>query len=120
MKCERCQRKLTLDHYVATTRPDRKGECLRLVFRCACGIYVVPLDLVEITGSRALVSSSIVTYGRVIEDGESSGKKLSREGLKIYREQGEEAYEKWKEEVYFPLMVSKMKKMKANFFGKRT
>jgi hypothetical protein len=39
--------------------------------------------------------------------------------MKIYKEQGEEAYEKWKKEVYFPLMDSKLKKIKENCFRKR-
>ena len=119
MKCKECQKKISFDHYLATTRPDPRGESVRLVFRCDCGVYMIPLDVVDITGSKALVSSSAMEYWKIDLDVGLSGEKLSRKGIKIYKEQGEEAYEKWKREVYFPLMDAKVKKMKRNGFRKR-
>ena len=119
MKCKECQKKITFDHYLATTRPDAKGEGIRLVFECDCGFYVIPLDMVEITGSKALVSSSAMKHWKVEADAGLSGEKLSRKGMKIYKEQGEAAYEKWKKEVYFPLMDAKAEKMKRNSFRRR-
>lgn len=119
MKCKECQKKITFDHYLATTRPDRKGESVHLVFRCDCGFYVIPMEVVEITGSKALLSSSAMEYWKTDTDVGLSGEKLSRKGMKIYKEQGEEAYEKWKKEVYFPLMDAKAENMKRNHFRKR-
>jgi len=120
VKCKECRKEIRFDHYSATTRRETKGESVRLVFKCDCGFYVIPLDLVEITGSKALVSSSTMKYRKIHADGGLSGEKLSREGIKIYREQGEEAYERWKEEVYFPLMDARVERTKRNTFRKRT
>ncbi len=119
MKCKECQKKITFDHYVATTRPDPKKESVHLVFKCECGFYVIPMDVVEITGSKALVSLSAMKYRKIDLNGVRSGKRLSREGIKIYKEQGEEAYERWQREVYFPLMDAKAERMKRNNFRRR-
>ena len=119
MKCKECQKKINFDHYLATTRSDPKGESVRLVFRCDCGFYMIPLDVVEITGSKALLSSSAMEYRKIDTDVGLSGEKLSRKGIKIYKEQGEEAYEKWKRDVYFPLMDAKAEKTKRNNFRRR-
>ena len=119
MKCKECQKKINFDHYLATTRPDPKGDSVRLAFKCECGFYIIPLDVVEMSGSKAFLSSSAMEYWKIDMDVGLSGEKLSRKGIKIYKEQGEEAYEKWKREVYFPLMDAKVKKMKRNGFRKR-
>jgi len=119
MKCKECQKKIHFDHYLATTRPDPKGESVRLVFKCECGFYIIPLDVVEMSGSKAFLSLSAMEYWKIDTDIGLSGEKLSRKGIKIYKEQGEEAYEKWKREVYFPLMDAKVKRMRRNGFGKR-
>jgi len=119
MKCKECQKKIDFDHYLATTRPDPKGESVRLVFKCECGFYIIPLDVVDMSGSKAFLASSAMEYWKIDADAGLSGKKLSRKGIKIYKEQGEEAYEKWKREVYFPLMDAKAEKTRRNGFGKR-
>jgi hypothetical protein len=119
VKCKACQKRINFDHYSATKRPGAKGESVRLVFQCDCGFYVIPLDVVEITGSKALVSSSDMEYWKIGADVGLSGEKLSQEGTKIYKEQGEEAYEKWKKEVYFPLMDAKAERMKRHSFRRR-
>jgi hypothetical protein len=119
MKCKECQKKISFDHYLATTHPDSKGESMRLVLKCGCGFYIIPLDVVEMSGAKAFLSSSAMEYWKVDLDIGLSGERLSRKGIKIYKEQGEEAYEKWKREVYFPLMDAKVEKMKRNGFGKR-
>ena len=119
MKCKECQKKIDFDHYLATTRPDPKGESVRLVFKCECGFYIIPLDVVDMSGSKAFLASSAMEYWKIDADVGLSGRKLSRKGIKIYKEQGEEAYEKWKREVYFPLMDAKAEKTRRNGFGKR-
>jgi hypothetical protein len=119
MKCKECQKKINFDHYLATSRPDPKGEKVRLVFKCECGFYIIPLDVVEMSGLKAFLSSSAMEYWKIDTDAGLSGKMLSRKGIKIYKEQGEEAYEKWKREVYFPLMDAKAEKMKKNSFRRR-
>ena len=119
MKCKECQKKITFDHYLATNKTDPKSEKVHLVFKCDCGFYVIPLDIAEITNSKALVSSGAMKYWKMDSDGELNGPELSRKGLKIYEEQGEEAYEKWKREVYFPLIEARMKRLKTNRFRKR-
>ena len=43
----------------------------------------------------------------------SDGKKLSREGLKIFNQQGEKAYDQWTKEVFIPLMDAKLKRLRA-------
>ena len=119
MKCKECQKKITFDHYLVTTRPDAKRENIRLVFECDYGFYMIPLDMIEITGLKALVSSSAMKHRKVEADAGLSGEKLSRKGMKIYKEHGEAAYEKWKKEVYFPLMDAKAEKIKRNSFRRR-
>jgi len=119
MKCKECQKKINFDHYLATTHPDPKGESVRLVFKCDCGFYIIPLDVVEMSGSKAFFSSAAMEYWKIDVDVGLSGEKLSRKGIKIYKEQGEAAYEKWKTEVYFPLVEAKAEKLKRNSFRKK-
>ena len=119
MKCKECKKKISFDHYLATNKPHLNHEKLHLVFKCDCGFYVIPLDLVETTEFKGLFSLESVKHLKIVNDRQFNGKKLSEEALKIYNEQGEEAYEKWKKEVYFPLMDSKLKKIKENCFRKR-
>jgi hypothetical protein len=119
MKCKECKKKISFDHYLATNRPHLNHEKLHLVFKCDCGIYVIPLDLVETTKFKGLFSLESIKHLKIANGRKFSGKKLSEEAMKIYKEQGEEAYEKWKKEVYFPLMDSKLKKIKENCFRKR-
>jgi hypothetical protein len=47
------------------------------------------------------------------EEETSDGKKLSREGLKIFNKQGEKAYDQWTKEVFLPLMDAKLKRLRA-------
>jgi hypothetical protein len=119
MRCKECHKKISLDHCAAMTRRGSKKESLRLVFKCACGFYVLPIDVVEIMGAKALVSVSTMRYQKSDGDGSRSGEKLSREGSKIFKEQGKEAYERWQREVYFPLMDAEVKGMKRNNFRRR-
>ena len=79
---------------------------------------MIPVDVAEMTRSRALVSSGAVEYWKS-DQAALNGMELSREGIEIFNEQGEEAYEKWKREVYFPLMDEKMKRLKLSRFRKR-
>ena len=120
MRCKECKKKISFDHYLATNRHHLKHEKLHLVFKCDCGIYVIPLDLVETTKFKGLFSLESIKHLKIVNGREFSGKRLSQEAMKIYNEQGEKAYEKWKKDVYFPLMDSKLKKIKENCFRKRT
>jgi hypothetical protein len=119
MRCKECKKKISFDHYLATNRPHLNHEKLHLVFKCDCGIYVIPLDLVETTKFKGFFSLESIKHLKIVNGRQFSGKKLSQEAMKIYNEQGEKAYEKWKKEVYFPLMDSKLKKIKDNCFRKR-
>jgi hypothetical protein len=119
MRCKECNKKISFDHYLATNRPHLNHEKLHLVFKCDCGIYVIPLDLVETTKFKGLFSLESIKHLKIANGRKFNGKKLSQEAMKIYNEQGEKAYEKWKKEVYFPLMDSKLKKIKENCFRKR-
>ena len=119
MRCGECKKKISFDHYLATNRSHLNHEKLHLVFKCDCGIYVIPLDLVETTEFKGLFSLESIKHLKIANGRKFSGKKLSQEAMKIYNEQGEKAYEKWKKEVYFPLMDSKLKKIKENCFRKR-
>src|SRR4030042_4094722 len=118
MRCGECKKKISFDHYLATNRSHLNHEKLHLVFKCDCGIYVIPLDLVETTEFKGLFSLESIKHLKIANGRKFSGKKLSQEAMKIYNEQGEKAYEKWKKEVYFPLMDSKLKKIKDNCFRK--
>ena len=120
MRCKECKKKISFDHYLATNRPHLNHEKLHLVFKCDCGIYVIPLDLVETTRFKGLFSLESIKHLKIANGPKFNGKKLSQEAMKIYNEQGEKAYEKWKKEVYFPLMDSKLKKIKENCFRKRS
>ena len=119
MKCKECKKKIVFDHYLAGNQPNQNRETLYLVFKCDCASYVIPLDLVETSEFKGLVSSGAIQYWKFEQDRDWSGEKLSREAKKIYREQGEAAYEKWQKEVYFPLLDARVKKLKANRFRKR-
>ena len=119
MRCKECKKKISFDHYLATNRSHLNHEKLHLVFKCDCGIYVIPRDLVETTEFKGLFSLESIKHLKIANGRKFSGKKLSQEAMKIYNEQGEKAYEKWKKEVYFPLMDSKLKEIKENCFRKR-
>jgi hypothetical protein len=118
MKCKVCKKKITFDHYLAKSEPDHHREKLHVIAKCDCGSYVIPLDLVETTEFKGLVSSDQTEHWKLCGETQWDGEHLSREAKKIYREQGEEAYEKWKKEVFFPLMDARIKKLKANRFRK--
>lgn len=119
MKCKECKKKIVFDHYLAGNQPVQGKETLYLVFKCDCGSYVIPMDLVETSEFKGLVSSGTIRYCKLAEDRHMDGEKLSREAKKIYQEQGEAAYERWKKEVYFPLMDARAKRLKGNRFRKR-
>ncbi len=119
MKCKECKKRITFDHYLAGSQPDQKRETLYLVFKCDCASYVIPLDLVETSDFKGLVSSGAMKYWKFQRDLDCNGAKLSREAKRIYDEQGEAAYERWQKEVYFPLLDARVKKLKTNRFRKR-
>ena len=112
MKCKACRKKIMLDHYVVINQPDPSREKLHLVFRCDCGAYVIPLDLVETGEVKAWVSSGEVLYRKLKANQAWNGEKLSRQAKKVYHAKGEGGYEKWKEEVYFPFVDASVKRMK--------
>lgn len=113
MKCKDCQKKIAFDHYLGTTGPVPNGGNIQLVFKCDCGFYMVPFDLVQISKGRGLISSGKMKHYKMDEEETSDGKKLSREGLKIFNKQGEKAYDQWTKEVFLPLMDAKLKRLRA-------
>ena len=118
MKCKVCKKKITVDHFLPTRGPDHSKENLHLVLRCDCGSYVIPIDLVEAGEFRGLFSGGNVS--RYVEGNRPlDGQKLAREAKKIYDEKGEAAYERWKKEVFVPLMDARIRKLKNNRFRKR-
>ena len=113
MKCKECQKKIAFDHYLGATGPALNKGSIQLVFKCDCGLYVVPFDLVQISKGRGLISSGRIKQYKVGDDKASDGKKLSREGLKIFNQQGEKAYDQWTKEVFLPMMDAKLKRLRA-------
>jgi len=113
MKCTRCQKKISVDHYLATTRLDSQEGNVQLVFKCDCGFYMVPFDLVQIGNGKGLIFSGRMKHCKTSKERLSDGKKLSREGSRIYHKHGEQAYEQWTREVFLPLMEAKLKKLRA-------
>ncbi len=114
MKCKECQKKITFDHYVATNRSDSNTNKIQLVLTCDCGIYMIPFELVQIGNGIGLISSEEMKYWKIDEDRVIDGKKLSREGQRIYNKQGKQAYEKWKNEVFWPLVDARIKKLRTS------
>ncbi len=113
MKCKECQKRIVFDHYRGTTGPGSNGGgAIQLVFKCDCGFYMVPFDFVQISMGRGLIFSGTMKRWKTDEQ-TSDGKKLSREGLKIYHQQGEQAYDRWTKEVFLPLMDAKLKKLRT-------
>jgi len=112
MKCKECLKKIVFDHYRGSTGSNSNGGAIQLVFKCDCRVYVVPFDLIQISMGRGLIFSGrmkrLRTRGQVWD-----AKKLSREGMKIYIQQGEQAYERWTQEVFLPLMDAKLKQLKT-------
>jgi hypothetical protein len=113
MKCKDCQKKIAFDHYLGTTGPVPNGGNIHLVFKCDCGFYMVPFDLVQISKGRGLISSGKMKHYKMNAQETSDGKKLSREGLKIFNKQGQKAYDQWTKEVFLPLMDAKLKRLRA-------
>ncbi len=113
MKCKECQKKIAFDHYLGTTGPTLNEGTIQLVFKCDCGLYVVPFDLVQISKGRGLISSGKMKQLKMDSEKISDGKKLSREGQKIFNQQGEKAYDQWTREVFLPMMDAKLKRLRA-------
>ncbi len=112
MKCKECRKRIVFDHYWGSTGSGTNGN-LHLVFRCDCGFHMVPFDLIQVSSGKGLLSSGKIRHWKV--DGNlSNGKKLSKEGQKIFHTQGEKAYDRWTKEVFLPLMDAALKKMRAN------
>jgi len=114
MKCKECQKKITFDHYLGTTGSGSNGG-IQIVFKCDCGFYMVPFDLVEISKGKGLISSGKIKHYKIDWKQTSDGKTLSREGLEIFNKEGEQAYDRWTKEVFLPLMDAKLKKMRTSF-----
>ena len=112
MKCKECQKKITFDHYLGTTGSGSNGN-IQLVFKCDCGFYMVPFDLVQISKGRGLISSGKIKHYKVSNEEASDGKKLSREGLRIFNKLGEQAYDRWTKEVFLPLMDARLRKLRT-------
>ncbi len=113
MKCEECQKRITFDHYLGTTGSGSNGN-IQLVFKCDCGFYMVPFDLVQISKGRGLISAGKMKHYKMGDEEISDGKKLSREGLRIFNKLGEEAYDRWTKEVYLPLMDARLKRLRTS------
>ena len=113
MKCKECQKRIAFDHYLGTTGPTLNEGSIQLVFKCDCGLYVVPFALVQVSKGRGLISSGKMTRYKMDEDQISDGKKLSREGQKIYSKQGEKAYDQWTREVFLPMMDAKLRRLRT-------
>ena len=110
MKCETCQKKITFDHYLGSTGSN--GGNIRLVFKCDCGVYTVPFDLVKISKGKGLVFAGKMVHRKIKGKGPMDGKRLSQEGRKIFKQQGEQAYDRWTKEVFLPLMDAKLKELR--------
>jgi hypothetical protein len=113
MKCNECQKKITFDHYIGTTGPGSNGGDIRLVFKCDCRFYMVPFELVQISKAKGLIFSGRMKRWKTHDEPLSDGKRLSREGLRIYNQYGEQAYDRWTKEVFLPLMDARLKKMRT-------
>jgi hypothetical protein len=113
MKCKECQKRIAFDHYLGTTGPTLNEGSIQLVFKCDCGLYVVPFALVQVSKGRGLISSGKMKQYKMEDDRISDGKTLSREGQKIYSKQGEKAYDQWTREVFLPMMDAKLKRMRT-------
>ncbi len=113
MKCNECQKKITFDHYYGSTRGPNGGT-LQLVFKCDCGFYRVPFDLVQMSNGKGLIFSGRMEHCKRNGEKNSDGKRLSREGLKIFNQRGQQAYDRWTKEVFLPLMDAKLKRMRAS------
>ncbi len=113
MKCKECQKKITFDHYLGTTGSGSNGN-IQLVFKCDCGFYMVPFDLVQISKGRGLISAGKMKHYKMGDGETSDGKKLSREGLRIFNKLGEEAYDRWTKEVFLPLMDARLKRLRTS------
>lgn len=113
MKCRECQKKITFDHYLGTTGSGSNGN-IQLVFKCDCGFYMVPFDLVQISKGRGLISSGKMKHYKISDEETSDGKKLSREGLRIFNKLGEQAYDRWTKEVFLPLMDARLKRLRTS------
>ena len=111
MKCEECQKKITFDHYLGSTGSN--GGNIQLVFKCDCGFYMVPFDLVKISKGKGLISAGKMVHWKINGEGAMDGKRLSQEGQKIFKQQGEQAYDQWTKEVFLPLMDAKLKKLRT-------
>jgi hypothetical protein len=75
---------------------------------------MVPFDLVRISKGKGLISAGKMIHWKINGEGTSDGKKLSQEGLKIFKQQGEQAYDRWTKEVFLPLMDAKLKKLRTH------
>jgi len=112
MKCKECQKKITFDHYLGTAGSGSNGN-MQLVFKCECGFYTVPFDLVQIRKGRGWISAGKMKHYKMGDEEISDGKKLSQEGLRIFNKMGEEAYDRWTREVFLPLMDAKLKRLRT-------
>ena len=113
MKCKECQKKITFDHYLGATGSGSNGN-IQLVFKCDCGFYMVPFDLVQISKGKGLISSGKMKHYKISDEETSDGKKLSREGLRIFNKLGEQAYDRWTKEVFLPLMDARLKRLRTS------
>lgn len=114
MKCKECQKKIAFDHYLGTTGSGSNGN-IQLVFKCDCGFYMVPFDLVQISKGRGLMSSGKMRHYKTNDKPPLDGKRLSREGLRIFNKLGVQAYDRWTKEVFLPLMDAKLKRLRSGF-----
>jgi hypothetical protein len=112
MKCKECQKKITFDHYLGTTGSGSNGN-IQFVFKCECGFYIVPFDLVQISRRKGWISSGKMKHYKISDAETRDGKKLSQEGLKIFNKLGEQAYDRWTKEVFLPLMDAKLKRLRT-------
>ncbi len=113
MKCKACRKEIVFDHYVATTGSDPDRPAVQLILKCGCGLYLIPFDFIHIGKRTGFVSSEKIKRLAPSKDRSFDGRDLSQEGLEIYNTHGKQAYEKWKEEVFFPLMDSRLKRLRA-------
>ena len=113
MRCKTCQKKITFEHYYGSTGSGPGGGKIRLVLKCQCGFTTIPFDVVQISRGRGLLSSGKVRHRKNNGDASSNGKRLSKEGQKIFDQQGEQAYTRWTREVFLPMMDARLKKLRA-------
>ena len=113
MKCEECQKKIIFDHYLGSTGSN--GGNIQLVFRCNCGFYIVPFDLVRISKGKGLISA---WKDDSLEDQRRRNlgweKDSHRKASEFLSSRANKLTDRWTKEVFLPLMDARLKKRRTH------